>query len=64
MGYLGLPGPIVDRGARNAFISGYDRRMRNPAWVAEHITAESLSLRNGDRKHSTFTEDQDGMPAL
>ena len=60
----GLPGPVIDRGTRYAFISGYDRRMRNPAWVAEHITAESISLRNGDRKCSKFTEDQDGMPAL
>ena len=61
---LGLPGPIIDQGTRHAFISGYDRRMRNPAWVAEHITAESLLLHDGDRKNSDFAEDKEGMPAL
>ncbi|RPB18483.1 hypothetical protein L211DRAFT_843568 [Terfezia boudieri ATCC MYA-4762] len=54
----GFPGPISDMGNRSAFVSGYDRRMRNPAWVAEHITAESLLLDNGDRKQSAFTEDE------
>jgi len=43
---------------RQAFISTYDRRMRNPAWVAEHITAESLQLDKGDRKNSSFLEDE------
>ncbi|KAF8455410.1 hypothetical protein BGX38DRAFT_1051993, partial [Terfezia claveryi] len=56
--YAGFPGPIADMGNRSAFVSGYDRRMRNPAWVAEHITAESLLLENGDRKNSAFTEDE------
>ncbi|KAF8423665.1 mitochondrial nuclease [Tirmania nivea] len=54
----GFPGPIVDMGNHSAFISGYDRRMRNPAWVAEHITAESLLVDNGDRKNSVFIEDE------
>jgi endonuclease G len=31
--------------------------MRNPSWVAEHITPFSLSLKNADRKHSVFVED-------
>ena len=48
-------------GNRAAYISGYDRRMRNPAWVAEHITAESLLLDEGDRKKSVFIEDEAGM---
>ena len=54
----GFPGPVADLAARQAFISSYDRRTRNPHWVAEHITAESLSRREGDRKHSTFLEDE------
>jgi endonuclease G len=29
----GNPGPVFDVGARSAFVSSYDRRMRNPAWV-------------------------------
>jgi len=57
----GFPGPIADMGNRSAFISAYDRRMRNPSWVAEHITAESVLLNNGDRKHSVFTEDDASM---
>ncbi|EPS41952.1 hypothetical protein H072_4096 [Dactylellina haptotyla CBS 200.50] len=53
----GTPGPINDIATRTAFLSVYDRRMRNPAWVAEHITAESLVGGKGDRKHSVFLED-------
>ncbi|KAG0647737.1 nuclease [Hyphodiscus hymeniophilus] len=53
----GFPGPVADLATRNALISSFDRRLRNPSWVAEHITAESLSLANGDRKHSYFAED-------
>lgn len=29
----GHPGPVFDAGNRTAFISSYDRRMRNPSWV-------------------------------
>ncbi|KAK6330150.1 nuclease [Orbilia blumenaviensis] len=54
----GAPGPTNDLASRTSFISVYDRRMRNPAWVAEHITAESLSGSKGDRKNSVFLEDQ------
>ncbi|KAK4106806.1 hypothetical protein N658DRAFT_439614 [Parathielavia hyrcaniae] len=53
----GFPGPVADLAARQALISSYDRRTRNPHWVAEHITPSSLAQRNGDRKHSTFLED-------
>lgn len=58
----GFPGPISDVAARSALISGYDRRTRNPSWVAEHITPESLARRDADRKHSSFVED-DAIPA-
>lgn len=57
----GFPGPISDVAARSALISSYDRRMRNPQWVVEHITPASLAKRDADRKHSNFVED-DAIP--
>ncbi|KAL2188891.1 hypothetical protein L209DRAFT_763511 [Thermothelomyces heterothallicus CBS 203.75] len=53
----GFPGPVADLASRQALISSYDRRTRNPHWVAEHITPASLNMRDGDRKNSTFLED-------
>lgn len=53
----GFPGPIADIATRSALVSSYDRRLRNPHWVVEHITPASLAQRNGDRKHSVFAED-------
>jgi len=58
----GFPGPVSDIATRAAFISAYDRRTRNPHWVVEHITPASLAIRDGDRKNSTFIED-DSIPA-
>lgn len=57
----GFPGPDADLATRQALISSYDRRLRNPHWVVEHITPASLASRNGDRKHSVFVED-DAVP--
>ncbi|KAI9762198.1 MAG: protein translocase subunit [Chaenotheca gracillima] len=57
----GFPGPVNDLATRASLISSFDRRLRNPSWVAEHITPESLSIKNGDRKHSYFAED-DAVP--
>ncbi|KAI0007835.1 DNA/RNA non-specific endonuclease [Xylariaceae sp. FL0662B] len=54
----GFPGPVSDIATRQALISSFDRRLRNPQWVAEHITAASLAQRDGDRKHSVFLEDE------
>ncbi|EER24118.1 Nuclease 1, mitochondrial precursor, putative [Coccidioides posadasii C735 delta SOWgp] len=54
----GFPGPIADTINSAPLTSAYDRRTRNPSWVAEHITPESLKLNNADRKHSVFYEDQ------
>ncbi|KAI1473521.1 hypothetical protein F4774DRAFT_423216 [Daldinia eschscholtzii] len=54
----GFPGPVADIATRQALISSFDRRLRNPHWVAEHITPASLAIRDGDRKHSTFLEDE------
>lgn len=53
----GFPGPVADLAVRSALVSAYDRRLRNPHWVAEHITAASLAQRGGDRQNSVFVED-------
>lgn len=57
----GYPGPVHDVQYHDEFISSYDRRMRNPGWVVEHITAQSLLTPAGqpptDRKKSVFMED-------
>lgn len=53
----GFPGPVADLAHRSALISSFDRRTRNPHWVAEHITPASLAAREGDRKNSAFLED-------
>lgn len=53
----GFPGPVADVATRHALISSFDRRLKNPHWVVEHITPESLAIREGDRKHSSFLED-------
>ncbi|KAJ1305057.1 hypothetical protein OPQ81_000097 [Rhizoctonia solani] len=53
----GFPGPVSDLATRSALVSSYDRRLRNPHWVVEHITPASLAQREGDRKHSVFAED-------
>jgi endonuclease G len=53
----GFPGPVADLATRKALISSFDRRLRNPSWVAEHITPDSLAQADGDRKHSVFAED-------
>lgn len=53
----GFPGPHADLATRAALVSSFDRRTRNPHWVVEHITPESLALGGGDRKNSNFMED-------
>jgi endonuclease G len=42
----GFPGPVNDLRPAASLTSTYDRRTRNPAWVAEHITPESLASKN------------------
>lgn len=54
----GFPGPVHDLESRQEFISCYNRQTRNPYWVVEHITEESLAARNADRKFSFFKEDE------
>lgn len=53
----GFPGQIHDLANRGEFVSYYDRRSRNPLWVIEHITKESLKNSNGNRENSVFKED-------
>ncbi|KAK7207109.1 hypothetical protein BZA70DRAFT_234553 [Myxozyma melibiosi] len=55
----GHPGPHVDFDFRQEYISAFDRRMRNPAYVIEHITPQSIA-KNGavDRKKSVFKENE------
>jgi endonuclease G len=53
----GFPGPVADLATRPALVSSFDRRTRNPFWVAEHITPASLQIGGGDRKNSNFAED-------
>lgn len=54
----GFPGPVADLATRSTLISSYDRRTRNPHWVAEHITSASLAQKVGDRQQSNFLEDE------
>ncbi|KIJ60599.1 hypothetical protein HYDPIDRAFT_98257 [Hydnomerulius pinastri MD-312] len=64
----GHPGPIPDLLVRKAYTAAYDRRLRHPAWTAEHLTLASLGKsavvtsssndETGDRSKSTFIEDE------
>ncbi|TQS36802.1 hypothetical protein Golomagni_02738 [Golovinomyces magnicellulatus] len=54
----GFPGPVADLAKRQALTSSFDRRLRNPHWVAEHFTSSSLKNSVADRKISTFREDE------
>lgn len=56
----GFPGPVHDMATHQEFVSVYDRQTRNPYYVVEHITPESISKSgdNGDRKNSVFKEDE------
>lgn len=53
-----LSGPVNDLVYRSAYVASYNRRDRNPNWVAEHLTPESLKRTEGvDRGKSNFQED-------
>ncbi|ORX38537.1 hypothetical protein BD324DRAFT_577661 [Kockovaella imperatae] len=39
----GFPGPVPDIIKRTAYTAAYDRKLRHPAWTAEHLTAASLA---------------------
>lgn len=59
----GFPGPVADELSSLPLHGAFDRRTRNPSWVAEHITPASLAINNADRKKSTFFEDTT-IPAM
>ncbi|RUP49477.1 hypothetical protein BC936DRAFT_142426 [Jimgerdemannia flammicorona] len=60
---FGSPGPVSDIIFRSAYIASYNRRDRNPNWVAEHITAASLGSGDGvSRGKSQFKEDESIPP--
>ncbi|KAG2348578.1 hypothetical protein BDR05DRAFT_957210 [Suillus weaverae] len=68
----GHPGPVPDLLVRKAYTAAYDRRLRHPAWTAEHLTLASLGKSNQqrpsgdgspDRSKSTFVEDE-SLPAM
>ncbi|WP_068470590.1 DNA/RNA non-specific endonuclease [Candidatus Protochlamydia phocaeensis] len=48
---------------RPGYSLAYDARNRNPAWVYEHLTAESIKG-DTDRSHSDFKEDDSIPPHL
>lgn len=56
----GFPGPVHDLSSHSEFVSCYDRAKRNPYWVIEHLTKQSLTRNSdsGDRKKSIFKEDE------
>ncbi|KAG6329576.1 hypothetical protein ID866_9515, partial [Astraeus odoratus] len=69
----GHPGPVPDLIVRKAYTAAYDRRLRHPAWTAEHLTLASLGKstlssspagdEGADRSKSVFTEDE-SLPVL
>ena len=56
----GFPGPVHDMSTQAEFLTVYDRQTRNPYYVVEHITPQSIAKNgsNGDRKNSVFKEDE------
>ncbi|KAF0426321.1 mitochondrial nuclease [Gigaspora margarita] len=61
---LEYPGPINDAFPRKAYYASYNRRLRHPNWVFEHLTKDSLQAgENVDRKFSKFLEDPE-IPAI
>ncbi|KAF7586303.1 hypothetical protein BBP40_009085 [Aspergillus hancockii] len=57
----GNPGPVNDELKAVSLYGAYDRRARNPSWVAEHMTRESVSTVIGERKNN-FRQDK-SIPA-
>jgi len=51
---------------RKAYVAAYDRRLRHPAWTAEHLTRASISHPGsddtGDRSKAAFIEDESLPP--
>ena len=60
----GFPGPVSDTLASPSHLSSFNRFTRNPYWVAEHFTPQSLLLNNASRRHSVFYEDPQVPPVF
>ncbi|KAJ2125510.1 nuclease [Coemansia sp. RSA 720] len=58
----GYPGPVSDFMLRSRYAASYNRALRNPNWVAEHLTRDNLKG-TADRANSEFKEDKD-IPAM
>ncbi|KAJ1665497.1 nuclease [Coemansia sp. RSA 1646] len=52
----GDPGPVSDFLLRSRYAASYNRALRNPNWVAEHLTRDNLKG-SADRASSEFKED-------
>ncbi|KAE8149949.1 hypothetical protein BDV25DRAFT_172522 [Aspergillus avenaceus] len=48
----GHPGPVNDELNTISHFGAYDRRTRNPIWVAEHMTPESIAMGTAERKNN------------
>ncbi|RMZ88030.1 hypothetical protein DV736_g4743, partial [Chaetothyriales sp. CBS 134916] len=59
----GFPGPVSDTLLTPSYLASFNRFTRNPNFVAEHITPQSLLMDNGSRRHSFFYEDS-AIPPL
>ncbi|KAJ2796041.1 nuclease [Coemansia helicoidea] len=59
---FGNPGPVADFMVRQRYAASFNRALRNPNWVAEHLTADNLKG-SGDRANSEFKEDP-AVPAM
>ncbi|KAJ1958002.1 nuclease [Dipsacomyces acuminosporus] len=53
----GYPGPVSDFLLKQRYAGSYNRALRNPNWVAEHLTKENLKGA-ADRAEAEFTEDK------
>ncbi|KAJ2140943.1 nuclease [Coemansia sp. RSA 678] len=54
----GYPGPVSDFLLRSRYATSFNRALRNPNWVAEHLTLANLNG-TADRSNAVFKEDKD-----
>ncbi|PYH49310.1 uncharacterized protein BP01DRAFT_370814 [Aspergillus saccharolyticus JOP 1030-1] len=59
----GHPGPVNEELRATSWYGAYDRRTRNPIWVAEHMTPASIANAPGKRRDN-FREDPDILAAF
>ena len=46
-------GPITDQLVRKAYVAGYDRRLRHPAWVRHAVLTHIRFSDPGNRQQNT-----------